>query len=148
MANITYGQQMQLLPELLTQFSQSDRIDIIVSFVMKSGIALLERHIRQAVHSGIQVRVLTSTYMNITDPTALTLLRDCIGEHGEIRLYAGGAGSFHPKAYIFHGLASDCIYVGSSNVSKSALTDGVEWNYKIEKEQDREAFAEFVERFD
>lgn len=148
MSRARYGQTEQLLPELVRQFQLAESIDIIISFVMKSGISLLEKHIRQAVALGIRIRVITSTYMNVTDPTALTILRDCIGEDGEIRLYTGASNSFHPKAYIFHGKQADCIYVGSSNVSRSALTDGVEWNYKIEYSRDQQAFDAFTERFD
>ncbi len=148
MTNAKYGQSVPLYPELNTYFTKSGAIDIIVSFVMKSGIALLESLIRAATEKGVYVRVLTSTYMNVSDPTALTILWDCIGSGGEIRLYNGGSNSFHPKAYIFHGEESDCIFVGSSNISKTALTDGVEWNYKIEKKSDRAAFCEFAERFE
>ncbi|NDL67541.1 DEAD/DEAH box helicase family protein [Anaerotalea alkaliphila] len=146
--NLIYGQTNPLFPELQSRFKTADRIDIIVSFVMKGGVRLLSAEIGAAVRRGVPVRVLTSTYMDVSDPTALAMLKELVGERGEVRLYNGPAGSFHPKAYIFHAGDGGCVYVGSSNVSNSALTDGVEWNYRILRETDPEAFAAFTGRFD
>ena len=48
-----------------------------------------------------------------------------------VRLYNETSRSFHPKSYIFHYESSNEIYIGSSNISKSALTSGIEWNYRL-----------------
>ena len=53
----------------------------------------------------------------------------------DVRVFESRGKSFHPKAYIFHGdfpnFGKGVAYVGSSNLSRSALTDAVEWNYRI-----------------
>jgi superfamily II DNA or RNA helicase len=38
--------------------------------------------------------------------------------------------------------------VGSSNLSRSALIDGVEWNYRLQSSQEPSDYEQFVENFD
>ena len=52
----------------------------------------------------------------------------------EVRLWQSNGTSFHPKAYIFQFDDSGTLIVGSSNLSRSALTTGVEWNLSMDKE--------------
>ena len=68
----------------------------------------------------------------------------------EVRLFSDDSISFHPKAYIIHSIDpyDDCIIVGSSNISASALTDGVEWNYRLRREMDPTSFSSFQAEFD
>src|SRR5690606_34343977 len=43
--------------------------------------------------------------------------------------------SFHPKAYLLYGDTSgraSATYVGSSNLSRTGLFDGVEWNMRLD----------------
>ena len=71
-----------------------------------------------------------------TDPDALL----CLSGRVECRVYETGgselelafSGSFHPKAYVFHHRdGSGAAFIGSSNLSETALTNGVEWNYRV-----------------
>ncbi|WP_124726878.1 DUF3427 domain-containing protein [Staphylospora marina] len=112
--------------EMLT----SDSVDFMVSFVRKSGVQLLIRPLQELERLGKRVRVLTSTYMNITEPEALKKLLGF--SNVEVRVYQTEGESFHTKAYLFHrdsGLNS--VIIGSSNLSHSALRNGYEWNVKI-----------------
>lgn len=124
------------------------RLDIIVSFLKTSGYELLEPLLESVIEENIPVRVLTSTYMNITDPIALRLMQRLLGEEN-IRLYNGDAPSFHPKAYFLYDQKEENskIYIGSSNISRPALTDGIEWNYCIHKKGDPKAFEKFEKEF-
>ncbi|MCP4890769.1 MAG: DEAD/DEAH box helicase family protein, partial [Planctomycetaceae bacterium] len=66
----------------------------------------------------------------------------------DLRVYETSGKSFHPKAYIFHndtGIVT--AFVGSSNLSKTALTDGIEWNYRILAGNDGTT-TELVESFE
>ena len=56
--------------------------------------------------------------------------------------------SFHPKAYIFGHAGGGTAFVGSSNLSASALTSAVEWNYRILSSRDGAGFADTVAAFD
>ncbi|MUH52820.1 MAG: HIT domain-containing protein, partial [Actinobacteria bacterium] len=53
-----------------------DRIDLVVSFIMRSGLEIIEAHLADALDRGTQVRVLTTDYMHITDHLALARLID------------------------------------------------------------------------
>ena len=125
----------RLLPQLLDRLSDRsfDRIDMAVSFVMKSGLARIIRSLEDALDRGANVRILTTDYLAITDPDALTQLAD-LADGGEraldVRLFSGGSVAFHPKAYIFWSSAGEAAasYVGSSNLSASGIDGGVEWN--------------------
>ena len=125
----------RLLPQLLDRLSDRalDRIDMAVSFVMKSGLACILRPLEDALDRGAHVRILTTDYLAITDPDALTQLADLAEDPDrrlEVRLFSGGSVAFHPKAYIFWSSAGETAagYVGSSNLSASGIDGGVEWN--------------------
>ena len=111
----------RLLPEFLDRLGDRalDRIDMAVSFVMKSGLARIVRPLEDALDRGAQVRILTTDYLAITDPDALTQLADLASDPDrrlEVRLFSGGSIAFHPKAYIFWSSAGETAagYVGSS----------------------------------
>ena len=125
----------RLLPQLLDRLSDRalDRIDMPVSFVMKSGRARIFRPLEDALDRGAHVRILTTDYLAITDPDALTQLADVAEDPDRrlaVRLFSGGSVAFHPKAYIFWSSAGETAagYVGSSNLSASGIDGGVEWN--------------------
>ena len=130
----------RLLPQLLDRLNDRslDRIDMAVSFVMKSGLACIIRPLEDALDRGAHVRILTTDYLAITDPDALTQLADLAGGGGrrlEVRLFSGGSVAFHPKAYIFWSSAGETAagYVGSSNLSASGIDGGVEWNLGVDR---------------
>ncbi len=130
----------RLLPHLVDRLRDADldRIDMAVSFVMKSGLARILRPLEDALDRGAQVRILATDYLAITDPDALTQLAD-LAEGGdrrlEVRLFSGGSVAFHPKAYIFWSSAGEAAagYVGSSNLSASGIDGGVEWNLGVDR---------------
>ena len=109
----------RLLPQLLDRLSDRalDRIDMAVSFVMKSGLACILRPLEDALDRGAHVRNFTTDYLAITDPDALTQLADLAEDPDrrlEVRLFSGGSVAFHPKAYIFciATLTHSCSYGG------------------------------------
>lgn len=113
-----------------------DRIDLLVSFILRSGLNLVQGHLREAIERGALVRVLTTDYLAITHPDVLARLLDLAsatrgGEGGkvELRVFQDPLTSFHPKAYLFWSSSSDAArgYVGSNNLSRSGIETGVEW---------------------
>lgn len=116
-----------------------DRIDLLISFVMWSGVEVMATSFDQALSRGAKVRLLTSDYMDVTDPDALGRLLDRCHDFGkdnlEIRIFDASAKSFHPKAYLFSdstGRYAPRAFVGSSNLSRSALAEGIEWNLAVQ----------------
>jgi superfamily II DNA or RNA helicase/HKD family nuclease len=112
-----------------------DRIDLLVAFVMESGLRAIQEQIEVALGRGAHLRLLTTDYLAVTDVTALGFFLDRLGPQDsggwlEARVFSDPSTSFHPKAYLFlssHGNGG-VAFVGSSNLSRSALQVGVEWN--------------------
>lgn len=122
-------------------------IDIIVSFLMESGVKMILEDLRTALDRGVQIRILTGNYLGITQPSALYLIKKELGDRIDLRFYNEKERSFHPKAYIFHYQNYGEIYIGSSNISRSALTSGIEWNYRFSSLNDKRNFNLFFDTF-
>lgn len=97
---------------------------------MKSGCEVLREPLRKAAERGVEIKICTGDYLFITQPEALKTLLS-IHENIEVRLWNSNGTSFHPKAYLFQYPNNGHFIVGSSNLSRSALTTGVEWNLSI-----------------
>ncbi len=113
-----------------------DRIDLVVSFVMRSGWTIVEAPLTDAVEGGAVVRVLTTDYLNYTDPHALTRLLDLTTtwpDRVAVKIFSDPGVAFHPKSYLFWSSRSEraMSFVGSSNLSRSGLDGGVEWNLGV-----------------
>ncbi len=126
-----------------------ESLDIIVSFIQYSGYKMIRSLLDNAVIKEVPIRIITSTYMNITDPTALLELYNH-SENIKVKLYNGRATSFHPKAYFVNGKSVETskVFIGSSNISKSAFTNGVEWNYVLDGSMDPESVLAYKENFE
>lgn len=142
------GLDRQLLYQLNMCIKKANKIDVIVSFLMTSGVKLLIKQLKKAVDRGASLRILTGNYLGITQPEALYLLRQKLGDAFQLRMYNDSTRSFHPKAYIFEFDNCRTIFVGSSNISKSALTSGIEWNYCLQEEKDADNYKKFCATFE
>jgi len=146
--NATTGWKDQLHPHLVEAIERAQSIRFIVSFIMESGAKLLAPHLQKAAERGVPIRVLTGRYLSITEPSALYCLLDSLGGAVELRFYDGEIKAFHPKAYIFEYDNEAEIFIGSSNISRTALTDGIEWNYRFIKSQHPEEYQKFSQTFE
>jgi len=146
--NCVTGDKDHLYNRLKESISKAETIDIIVAFLMESGVRLLVEDFKEAVDRGAVLRILCGNYLNITQPQALYLLKDSLGDNVDLRFYNVPDKSFHPKAYIFKHENSGEIFIGSSNVSRSALTDGIEWNYRICSKTSPEDYFYFKQTFE
>ena len=88
--------------QLRRSILKADRIDIIVSFLMESGVRMILEDLRTALNRGVQVRILTGNYLGITQPSALCLIKKELGDRVDLRFYNDKGRSFHPKSYIFY----------------------------------------------
>ena len=133
--------------QLKMSMLKANKIDIIVSFLMESGVRMILKDLKAALDRGVQVRILTGNYLGITQPSALCLIKKELGNRVDLRFYNDKERSFHPKSYIFHYENVGEIYVGSSNISRSALTSGIEWNYRFNSLGDKKNFNMFYDTF-
>ncbi len=141
----TGGASDPFLPRLLGAIRQANRIDLAVAFIKTSGLALVYPALIDAVETrGARLRVLTSDYLDVTDPQALRRLMLLAERGAEIRVFQTEGQSFHLKAYIcVQSHEGETVwgtaFVGSSNLSRTALTDGLEWNLRVDRTDDADA---------
>lgn len=133
--------------QLKMSMLKASRIDMIVSFLMESGVRMILKDLKAALDRGVKVRILTGNYLGITQPSALCLIKKELGNRVDLRFYNDKKRSFHPKSYIFQYENGGEIYIGSSNISRSALTSGIEWNYRFSSIDDNKNFTLFYETF-
>ena len=140
--------RMFLYYQLIHSLKKAERVDIIVSFLMESGVKMLLRELGNALDRGAKIRILTGNYLGITQPSALYLIKQKLGDRVDLRFYNEKNRSFHPKSYIFHYADYSEIYIGSSNISRSALTSGIEWNYRFRNTSDAKNYEKFFHTFE
>ncbi len=126
------GEEQHFLDALRGALGQAEAADLLAAFVQRSGVGLLRDDMVDALRRGAQLRLLTGDYLGITAPQALRELCELAEEYAglKVKIYRSEGRSFHPKAYMFRRGGSALAYVGSSNWSREALTDGVEWNLR------------------
>ncbi len=147
--NCITGDSDHLYNRLKESILKAKKIDIIVAFLMESGVRLLENDLKAASGKGALIRILCGNYLNITQPQALYLLKTTLEDRVDLRFYSIPNKSFHAKSYIFEYDNNDGdIFVGSSNISRSALTDGIEWNYRINSLANTEDYRYFRNVFE
>jgi superfamily II DNA or RNA helicase len=127
---ITNAHNDSVLSHLASEFESADRIDLLCSFIKLSGLdkfrPLIERHLARKR----PLRVLTTTYMRATEFKAVALLHR-LGAQVRIS-YDDSTTRLHAKAWVFHRDSEySTAYVGSSNLSHAAQTEGLEWNVRI-----------------
>ena len=139
--------RMYLYYQLANSIKKADSVDIIVSFLMESGVKMLLGELDNALKRGAKIRILTGNYLGITQPSALYLIKHKLGDQVDLRFYNEKNRSFHPKSYMFHYKDYSELYIGSSNISRSALTSGIEWNYRFSNKTDPINYEKFYNTF-
>ncbi len=134
--------------ELRAEIATADRVDLLCAFVKWYGLRVLEAELDDRAKRGVPLRVLTTTYMGATDRTALDRLVRDFG--AEVRVnYETQSTRLHAKAWLFRrNTGFDTAYVGSSNLSRAALLDGLEWNVRLAGSHTPELLAKFAATFD
>jgi superfamily II DNA or RNA helicase/diadenosine tetraphosphate (Ap4A) HIT family hydrolase len=142
------GGEDPFLPHLRASLDQARDADLAVAFVLESGVRGIIEHLRDLLGRGGRLRLVTGDYLGVTEPDALAHLLDLEGEV-HLRVYEAGGGSFHPKAYLFrHADGCGIAYVGSSNLSATALGAGVEWNYRVISSRDATGLGDVAAAFE
>lgn len=129
-----------LLPCLLTAINntvQDSQITIAVSFIRHSGWRLLHDALFEALNRGVELIIVTSDYLDVTEPVALREMMLLAERGADIKIYESASNTgFHLKSYLFiqhhdQQRITGIGLVGSSNISKAALTSSLEWNWQI-----------------
>ena len=131
----TGGNDISMDDEVRRDIQTADEIDLVVAFIKYEGLRLLIDDLRNFVErENTRLRVMTTTYMGATDPKAIRKLHE-LAQLGHVEIRASfntKQERLHAKAYIFSRHSNfDTAYIGSSNISRSALTKGLEWNMRV-----------------
>ncbi|MBM7552102.1 DEAD/DEAH box helicase [Thalassobacillus pellis] len=135
-----------LLKELTSSLETCDRFYFSVAFMNFSGIQLLLEALKATEKRGVSGQIITSTYLNFTDPKALEKVRGF--KNVDLKVFVTDQTiGFHTKAYIFEYGSYYKVFIGSSNVTQSALKSNVEWNVEIISKQDTAFMKQVISEF-
>lgn len=142
--------RLNMSSELRLELRSSNSVDILMSFVKKKGISILADELAKLRERSVPVRLLTTVYTGATDKAALDLLAGELGVEVKVN-YNADQSHLHAKAWLFkRDTGFSTAYVGSSNISGTALTDGLEWNVRLSEiasptllEQFEQAFSSY-----
>ncbi len=133
--------------QLRSEIASADRIDVLMAFVRNTGIRPLLELLRQHVDQGRPLRVLTTTYTNSTELSALKALRD-LGARIKVS-YDTSSTRLHAKAWLFHRHSGfSTAYIGSSNLTHSAQVTGLEWNVRVSGARNPDVIDKFSAVFE
>jgi superfamily II DNA or RNA helicase len=139
---------VSLESEIKKEILSSDKICFLVSFIKFSGIIIFKNELTEFTERGGQLMIITTSYMGATDLKAVQLLSDL--KNTEIKVsYNTDNERLHAKAYLFlRKTGYHTGYIGSSNISRSALTNGLEWNMKVTTKEVSHIIDKFQKTFD
>lgn len=138
----TNSERQSVVQELASEIGSADRIDLLCAFIKWSGFLKFRDALARHCSQGRELRVLTTTYLGATEARAVEELQR-LGAQVRIS-YEQTPTRLHAKAWMFHrrsGLST--AYIGSSNLSRAALTEGLEWNVRVAATE----LPRIVERF-
>jgi len=139
---------ISLESELKKEIRSANRIDLLVSFIKWKAIVILKDALEEFTGRGGQLRVITTTYMGASDAKAIEELGKLPNTTIKVS-YNTSNERLHAKAYLFYrNTGYHTGYIGSSNFSRSALTDGLEWNVKVTTKEIPHIINKFQKTFE
>ena len=136
-----------LVSELKREILTSDKIDIIVSFIRWTGIRLIKDELIEHTKTK-KLRIITTSYLGASEFKAIKFLSTL--PNTEIKIsYDTERTRLHAKSYMFYrDTGFTTAYIGSSNISKDAMTTGLEWNMKVSEKDSKNIIDKFKATFE
>ncbi|GAA0790072.1 DEAD/DEAH box helicase [Hathewaya limosa] len=143
---ITNSDKGNLLNELKKCLEECEKFYFSVAFINFSGLQLLLDSFKQLEEKNIKGKIITSTYLNFTEPKALKRIKEFTNI--ELKIFiADKEKGFHTKAYIFENKNEYKIIIGSSNITQRALKSNIEWNVKVVSKKDNKFTYNVIEEY-
>ena len=142
-----YKQGKKVLSSIEDELLLCDQFQISVAFITMGGITPLLQTLKELEKKGIKGEILTTNYLNFSEPRALEKLNNL--SNITLKMYdveVSGDG-FHTKGYIFRKDEIYRIIIGSSNMTKTALTSNREWNTRVVSTEKGEIAQSVLEEF-
>lgn len=137
----------KVISSIEEELLRCEKFQISVAFITMGGITPLLQTLKELENRGVQGEVLTTNYLNFSEPRALAKLNEL--NNITLKMYDVEAADngFHTKGYIFKKDEVYRIILGSSNMTGSALTSNIEWNTKIISTDQGEVACEVVKEY-
>lgn len=142
-----HKQGKKVLSSIEDELMTCDQFQISVAFITMGGITPLLQILQELEEKGIKGEILTTNYLSFSEPEALKKLNAL--SNITLKMYdvdKSGEG-FHTKGYIFRKAEIYRIIIGSSNITKTALTTNREWNTRIVSTSQGEMSKSVVDEF-
>lgn len=143
---ITNNASLSMYNEIKESLLKCNSYIFSVAFISFGGVQLLLRDFLDSKKLNVVGKILTSDYLNFTDPNALRKLKEFSNIETKVFLQKNHGG-FHTKAYIFENDDDITLYVGSSNITEKALLKNVEWNVKVVSKKDHPFIVDVMNQF-
>lgn len=142
-----YKEGKKVLSSIEDELLACKEFQISVAFITMGGITPLLQTLKELEKRGIKGEVLTTNYLNFSDPRALERLKSL--SNITLKMYDVEAADegFHTKGYIFKNEEIYRIIIGSSNITSTALTSNREWNTKLVSSEQGEMAQNIVAEF-
>ncbi|NLA92295.1 MAG: DEAD/DEAH box helicase [Spirochaetales bacterium] len=134
-----------VLATLIRELEQCESFQFSVAFITRGGVATLLQPLYDLKKRGVKGRILTSDYLNFSDPDALETLLNYF-PNIKIKVYSGHP--FHAKGYLFQHQDHSSLVIGSSNLTQQALTTTREWNLRLVSLEDGELLRQTYREFE
>ena len=143
-----YKEGKKVLSSIEDELLVCEQFQISVAFITMGGIEPLLQTLKELEKKHIPGQILTTNYLNFSEPKALEKLHAL--RNITLKMYdvESAEEGFHTKGYIFKKEEIYRIIIGSSNMTKSALTKNKEWNTKIISTEQGEVAGEIIKEFD
>lgn len=145
---ITNNNGNNMLLELKAAFKKCIGFYFSVAFINFSGLQLILDDLNEMKNKDVKGKIITSTYLNFTDPKALKFIKKFDNIDSRIFITDEKLRGFHTKVYIFEYETHFKIFIGSSNMTQSALKSNEEWNIKIISKKNDEFSNTVINAYD
>ncbi len=142
-----YREGQKVLSALENELLLCEEFSISVAFITMSGITPLLQTLKVLENRGISGRILTTDYLNFSEPKALKKLAELKNISLKMYMSSESQEGFHTKGYIFKNQGLYHIIVGSANMTLNALTKNQEWSTKLVSTEQGEYTKEIAEEF-